>query len=145
MRNSTSGSVTQPASRQSVSLADRLMLLYCGLSLLLPGLVLIGAPNFFYQALADFAPFNRHFMGDAGSFSLALGIGVLLALRNPAAHRLLIGVTALGNTIHVCNHLYDDLIVDGGNLRHLLTNTAPLLLMSLLLVVVWWRVRGAWE
>ena len=138
MRDTTSSSLIRP-----VALADRIMLLYCGFSLLLPGLVLLSAPSFFYRALADFAPFNRHFMGDAGSFSLALGVGILLAVRNPQAHRLLIGVTALGNTVHVFNHLYDDLILDGGNLRHLLTNTAPLLLMSVLLVVVWWRLRRA--
>lgn len=136
MREIASGSVNQ-----RISIADRIMLFYCGLSLLVPGVVLLSAPSFFYRSLADFPPFNRHFMGDAGAFSLALGVGILLTLRNPVAHKLLIGVTALGNTIHVFNHLYDDLIVDGGNLRHLLTNTAPLLVISILLAIVWWRLR----
>ena len=129
------------SSQSTGTLADRLMLLYCGLSLVLPGIVLLSAPGYFYRVLADFAPFNRHFMGDVGAFSLALGVGILLAIRNPAAHRLLIGITAFGNTVHVLNHLYDDIVVDGGNLRHILTNTIPLLFMSVLLIVVWWRVR----
>ena len=136
MRNTTDPSLNRP-----VTLADRIILIICGLSFLLPGLVLLSAPGFFYRTLADFAPFNRHFMGDAGAFTVALGIGLLLTLANPAAHRLLIGIAALGNTVHVFNHLYDDIIVDGGNVRHLLTNTVPLLVMSVLLIVVWWRLR----
>ncbi|MEZ4867165.1 MAG: hypothetical protein R3C14_37925 [Caldilineaceae bacterium] len=134
--NTTSGTTAY------VSVIDTVILLYCGLSLMLPALTLLVTPGWFYNALADFPPFNRHFMGDAGAFSLALGIGILLAIRNPAAHRNVIGITALGNTVHVFNHLYDDLIIDGGNIDHLMTNTVPLILLSLLLVIVWWRARG---
>jgi hypothetical protein len=119
----------------------RFILLYCGLSLFAPALLLLVTPAWFYIALADFPPFNRHFMGDAGAFSLALGIGVLLAVRQPYAHRMVIGLAALGNGVHVLNHLYDDLIIDGGNLRRLLTNTGPLLLTSMLLMVVWGNLR----
>jgi len=126
--------------KPSMFRTERIMLIYCALMLTLPGIVLLSAPSLFYRALADFAPFNRHFMGDAGALMLGLGIGLFFTLRNPAAHRLLIAVAAIGNSIHVANHLYDDFVVDAGNMRHLLTNTMPLLLLSLLLGITWWRL-----
>jgi predicted anti-sigma-YlaC factor YlaD len=117
--------------------ATKLILVFCGLMMLLPALALLFAPRWFYDAIADFPPFNRHFAGDAGAFSLALGVGLMIAARKPIAHRNLIGVAALGNVIHVLNHLYDDLIVDGGNIEHILSNTLPLVLLLILLIFAW--------
>ena len=98
-------------------------LFFCALMHLVPGvgLLLLFPTQFF--TIADFEPFNRHFMGDAGVFSFAIGLGLLLAVRRPSQHGLLLGAAAVGNILHVLNHLYDDLIVDSGNLDHLVTNT----------------------
>jgi hypothetical protein len=111
-------------------------LVYCALMHLLPGLALLLLPQNFYT-IADFPPFNRHYMGDAGVFSFAIGLGLLLAVRQINQNGLLIGAAAVGNALHVLNHLYDDLLVDGGNLDHLLTNTLPLLVVTLLLIWLW--------
>lgn len=111
-------------------------LLFCALMHLLPGLGLLLLPAQFYT-VADFPPFNRHYMGDAGVFSFAIGLGLLLAVRRPSQHGLLIGAAAVGNALHVLNHLYDDLIIDGGNIDHLATNTLPLLVVTLLLSWLW--------
>ena len=103
----------------------------------LPGLALILTPAWFYTAIADFPPFNRHFMGDAGVFSFALGVGLWMAVRQPGQNRAVIGAAAVGNILHVINHLYDDIIVDGGNVTHLLSNSLPLGIVAMLLIWVW--------
>ncbi|MEK7326969.1 MAG: hypothetical protein AAB217_17130 [Chloroflexota bacterium] len=105
---------------------------------LLTGLALLFAPAWFYNALADFPPFNRHFLGDVGAFIFALGLGLLFAAREPRKHRGLIGVAALGALLHVGNHLYDDFLVGHATATtHLLTNTLPLFIMAVLLIAAW--------
>jgi hypothetical protein len=120
----------------------RFIVLLNSLMNILPGLALLFAPKWFYQ-IADFPPFNQHFMGDAGAFSLALGIGLLVAARNPNGHRSLIAVAALAGLIHVGNHLYDDLIIQQGTTPHLVTNTLPLLILPLLLIPAYFLARPA--
>jgi len=104
---------------------------------LLTGLALLFAPRWFYTNVADFPPFNRHFLGDIGAFTLALGFGLLVAARNLQPHRGLIGIGALGSLVHVVNHLYDDLVVERGASLHWLTNTVPLLILAMALLWAW--------
>lgn len=137
MRDPTQTTI-QPGPGQRLKQAA---LLYCALMHLLPGLALFLLPAQFYT-IADFAPFNRHYMGDAGVFLFAIGLGLLFAVRNPLQHGVLIGAAAVGNLLHVFNHLYDDLIVDGGNIEHLLTNTLPLLVVTVLLIWLWRAATG---
>ena len=115
----------------------QIIVFICALMYVLPGIALIFAPTWFFNAIADFPPFNRHYMGDAGVFSFALGVGLLMAMRRPAQNRAVIGTAAVGNALHVINHLYDDIIVDGGNLTHLLSNSLPLGIVAILLIGVW--------
>lgn len=133
MRNSTK-SVTL-SGNQDPSM-QRIALIFCALMHLLPGLGLLLSPQNFYT-FADFPPFNRHFMGDAGVFSFAIGLGLLFAVRNIKQNGLLIGAATIGNALHVLNHLYDDVIVDGGNMGHLITNTLPLAIVTILLAWLW--------
>jgi hypothetical protein len=107
------------------------------------GLALLFAPFWFLENVGQFPPFNRHYMGDLGTFTLPMGIGLLLAARHPWQHRLLIGVVAGANLLHSLNHLYDAL---GESLTHWLSDTVPLILFA---VVFLWlylykaeRVKG---
>ncbi len=109
------------------------VVLFNGVVNLLTGAALLLAPAWFYNAVADFPPFNRHFLGDVGAFIFALGLGLLFAAREPRKHRGLIGVAALGTLLHVGNHLYDDLLVEHAATAHWLTNTLPLFMMAVLL------------
>ncbi len=95
------------------------------------------APQWFFEHIGYFPPFNRHYVGDLGAFTMAMGVGLLFAAREPSAHRGLIGVVALGSIIHVLNHLYDDWLNAGLSL----TQTVPLALLALVMVMVWWRLR----
>ena len=128
------------AKRQSESTrtrAARLVVAVNGGVNLLTGLTLLFAPRWFYENVADFPPFNRHFLGDIGALTLALGFGLVMAARNPRGHRGLIGIGALGGLIHAVNHLYDDLVVERGASLHWATNTLPVLLMAASLLWAW--------
>ena len=82
-----------------------------GLSFTLTGLALLFAPQFFFDNIGTFPPFNRHYMGDLGTYSLPLGLALLWATRNPMQHRLLI-LAAVGiNLMHAGNHAYDDVLL----------------------------------
>lgn len=104
------------------------------------GLALIFAPQWFYANIADFPPFNRHYMGDVGAFLGPLGVGLIAAARNPARHRTVVGVAALGTVAHLSNHLFDD-VHEHRTTLHWLTNTLPTLVFAVLLAFAYWKVR----
>ncbi len=101
------------------------------------GAALLFAPEWFFQNIGTFPPFNRHYLGDVGSFLLPLGLVLLWAARNPSEHWLLIGFAALGSLVHALNHTYDDLT--GG--APTLGQTIPLYIVAiaLILATVWAR------
>ena len=116
-----------------------------GLFTLGSGLALLFLPRRFYDSVADFGTYNQHFMGDVGAFTIALGIGLIIAARDPWRYRPLIGIGAIGSLIHVAHHAYDDFFSGQGVSRHFLLNTLPLLVLAILLAFAWYatRVRNA--
>jgi hypothetical protein len=103
---------------------------------LLIGIAMLVAPVWFYDTIGTFPPYNRHFLGDLGSFLLPLGAGLLVAARDPARHALLIGVVALGSLLHSLNHTYDALISQAP-LAFWLSDTLPLLLLGVLMLLAY--------
>lgn len=91
------------------------------------GVALLAAPVWFFENIGRFPPFNRHYMGDLGSFTLPIGIALLVAAREPLKHRLLIAVVVAANLLHAANHLYDAL---GEPMAHWLVDTVPLVLFA---------------
>jgi hypothetical protein len=61
-----------------------------GLFYTLTGLLMLFIPGWFYDTIGHFPPFNRHFIGDLGTFILPMGLGLILAARAPFQHRLLL-------------------------------------------------------
>ena len=120
---------------QSVTFT-RIVVAIAGAVNLFTGALLLLAPAWFFDAIGHFPPFNRHYMGDVGAFLLPLGVGLLIAARDPYRHRGLIGVAAVGSLLHVGNHLYDD-IVAGQAAAHFVRETLPLLALAVLLIVVY--------
>ncbi|HEY3062338.1 MAG TPA: hypothetical protein VGL99_25480 [Chloroflexota bacterium] len=108
-----------------------------GVSYLLTGLALLFAPQWFFDHVGTFPPFNRHFLGDIGSFTLPIGLGLLLSLRWPSLGPgvLLIGV--LGSSMHLLNHVYDALLdtVPGRGW----SDVPGLVVVLLLLLLPLWR------
>jgi len=103
-------------------------------------LALLFAPDWFYRVIGDFPPFNQHYMGDAGAFLLALGLGLLIAARDPVRHRSLIGIAVVGSLLHVGNHVYDDFILGHVTLTHLFVDTLPVLLLGVWLAWAYWSI-----
>lgn len=120
-------------------MSQKIILWWAAAMYALPGLALVFIPQPFYDWLADFPPFNRHYMGDAGVFSFAIGVGLIWAARRPAAHTGVIGIAALAAILHVFNHLYDDVIIGHETVRHMVLNTLPLIMLALALMIVWRR------
>lgn len=112
-----------------------------GAGYMLSGLAQLLAPQWFFENIGDFPPYNRHYVGDLGAFVLAMGAGLLVAARQPERHRLLIGVVALGSGLHALNHLYDDWLSADWSPAHLLSQTLPLALLALALALVWRRLE----
>jgi hypothetical protein len=126
------GQATQAASR---TLFAPVVVLMAGLGYTFAGVALLFAPAWFFQNIGPFPPFNRHYAGDVGAFVLPLGIGLLLAARNPSKHRALLGATTGGSVLHALNHMYDA-VIEQAPLSHWLVDTLPLLVLGVLLAIV---------
>ncbi|KAA3643094.1 MAG: hypothetical protein DWQ07_21490 [Chloroflexi bacterium] len=100
------------------------------------GIGLVFAPGWFYTYVAHFPPFNRHFLGDAGVFALALGIGLFMISRRPWEHRSLYVVVTLASLMHASNHLYDA-IAFAEPLHHWLTDAIPVSIVAILFILAW--------
>jgi hypothetical protein len=74
----------------------RAVLVAGGVFYLLSGLGLLFIPEWFFQNIGNYPPFNRHYAGDVGVFLLPLGIALVWAAREPAQHRTLIAFAAAG-------------------------------------------------
>lgn len=134
----TTQTLSNPSTQPGLS-AVRFIIILSGVMGVLPGLALLFTPTLFYN-LADFAPYNQHFMGDAGAFSLTVGAMLLVAARNPRQYRAIVGLGALGNLLHVANHLYNDALIQGWATPHIVTNTLPLAILALLLLWAYLRL-----
>ena len=123
---------TRVAVRPSIAQA---VVAITGLLHLLVGLAMLLAPMWFFVTIGTFPPFNRHYTGDMGAFQLALGAGLLFAARAPARQRLLIGIAAAGNLLHMLNHAYDA-VISHAALGYWLADSGPLLVLTLALLLV---------
>jgi hypothetical protein len=123
---------TRVAVRPSIA---QVVVAIAGMLHLLVGLAMLLAPMWFFVTIGTFPPFNRHYTGDMGAFQLALGAGLLFAARTPTRQRLLIGIAAVGNLLHMLNHAYDALI-SHASLGYWLADTGPLLVLTLALLLV---------
>ena len=70
------------------------------------GIWAMAAPEAFFDQIALFEPFNRHFVQDIGAFQIGLGVTLVMAafLTTDALAVALIG-TGVGAVAHVVSHL----------------------------------------
>ena len=118
----------------------RILTALVGLGNVVAGLALLFAPQWFFATIAPFDPFNRHFLGDIGAFSLPIGVGLLYAAYSPGKHFPLLVLGLWASAIHAINHLYDDVIVER-SLEHFLRDGLPIALAALALAWAWWGLR----
>lgn len=114
---------------------EQVLVACAGIAHLFVGFATTLAPAWFFQNIGTFAPYNRHYEGDLGAFQLGMGVGLLLAARDPARQRLLLAAVALGNLLHALNHAYDALISHAA-LDYWLRDTVPIFLFAVVLVIL---------
>ena len=70
------------------------------------GMWAMAAPESFFDQVALFEPFNKHFVQDIGAFQIGLGVTLVMAafLTSDALAVALIG-TGVGAVAHVVSHL----------------------------------------
>ncbi|RMF77262.1 MAG: hypothetical protein D6737_18270 [Chloroflexi bacterium] len=108
-----------------------------GLFYALTGVALLFAPRWFFENVGTFPPFNRHYLGDTGAFTLALGLGLLLAARDPLRQRVMIVVGLVATLVHTANHAYGDLVLEELTAADVVADLVPLVIYAVLLVVAY--------
>jgi hypothetical protein len=72
------------------------------------GVWAFAAPRSFYDNVATFEPYNRHFLHDIGAFTIGLGAGMLVALvTHWGALRVALTALAVASVVHVVSHAVD--------------------------------------
>jgi hypothetical protein len=131
---------TQSVAIQTSSLWVSIVLGIAGVGYTLTGLALLLAPLWFFDNVGPFAPYNRHYEGDLGTFLLPVGLGLLYAARGPARHQLFLLVVAVASLLHAGNHIYEAIIGNTPAAR-VLQDTVPLVALGLLVLAGWWGAR----
>src|SRR5262245_40259763 len=128
--------MTRPTARLEFT---RVVVGIAGIIHLTTGLLVLLAPYSYFMLLEHFPPYNRHDAGDLGAFQLPLGLGVLLAAREPLRYRVVILMAAAANFLHAFNHIYDGLIMPT-TLVYWSADVGTLLVMAVALMVAYVRL-----
>lgn len=71
-------------------------------------------PSSFYERIADYPPYNRHFLHDLGAFQIGLAAALLLALTRQSARAVALWAVSAAAVLHAFSHFIDrDLGGDG--------------------------------
>ena len=65
------------------------------------------APGTFFEEIGNYGVENLHYVGDVGSFTLAFGVAVGIAVVRPAWRAPLLWLGALWYGFHAINHAFD--------------------------------------
>jgi hypothetical protein len=74
---------------------------------ILEGLYMLLAPASFYSRIGTYGVENTHYVGDVGSFVVAFGVALVLAVGRPSWRTPVLAVGALWYAFHAANHLFD--------------------------------------
>jgi hypothetical protein len=115
----------------------RSILVAVGLVYIVVAGLLLLAPLWFYENVGSYPPYNRHFIGDAGSFMLGLGLALLWALRDPVRYRAMIAIVGIASLVHAINHVIDDFILNPSTFS-IVANISLFIVAFSLLLAAWW-------
>ena len=107
-----------------------------GVAYLVAALTLLLAQDWFFNTIGNYPPYNRHYMGDAGSFVSVLGLLLLWAVRDLARHWAMILLAGVGSLLHATNHVIEDFITN--------PSTASITSNILLFVLAFAMLLAAW-
>src|SRR5713226_1806676 len=86
-----------------------LILVILGAITVLTGLEMLLAPAYWYNSVPgvpETGPLNTHLVADAGTFNIPIGLGLILASRDPYRNVLVISIAAGAGLLHSLLHLY---------------------------------------
>ena len=78
-----------------------------GVVLIVIGLWAFASPRSFFDSLAKWPPFNKHFIHDIGALQIGIGATLLLAVARTDALFVALAGAAVGATFHFLAHLFD--------------------------------------
>jgi uncharacterized membrane protein len=123
-----------------------------------PALIILGAidiltgiemfffpSSWFYKlvpGVPETGPFNAHLVADGGTFFLAIGVGLLIASRDPTRHWAAIVVAAIAGMMHAALHIWSH---EEGilSLDHLTTEVLGIYIPALILIAILFILRRA--
>jgi hypothetical protein len=71
------------------------------------GLWALISPQSFFDTLAGYRPYNKHFLHDVGAFQTGIGATLLLALFRRDALQVVLWGTSVGTVLHAISHFID--------------------------------------
>lgn len=111
-----------------------------GVSYLAAALTLLLAQDWFFNnTFGNYPPYNRHYMGDAGSFVGVLGLMLLWAARDPARHWEMILLAGVGSLVHATNHVIEDFITNPSSAS--VANNVLLFVLAIALLLAAWAAK----
>ena len=111
-----------------------------GVVYLLAGMAALLQPDWYFENLAPFEPFNRLGAGLVGSLMLPLGVVMVIASQLPMENRLVIGMGASAAVLMLLNAWY------GATIGEFRTTDHTFLIMGLIVLalgLMWafWQIR----
>ena len=104
----------------------------------LGGWQFLGAGSFF-EHVGRYGAENTHYVGDVGSFTLAIGIALLLAVGRPSWRAPILYLAAIWYAIHAVNHLFD---IDENGISDA-RGTLDTVLLAIGALLIGWVARAA--
>ena len=102
------------------------------------GLLLWITPGFFFDEIGPYGARNDHYMGDLGTWYIALGVAALVAVRRPRWRVPVLALALVQNTLHVLNHA-----IDVGEADPEWLGPVNLVLIALTSVLLAWMLNAA--
>ena len=110
-----------------------------GVSYLAALALLLAQDWFFNNTFGNYPPYNRHYMGDAGSFVSVVGLMLLWAARDLARHWAMILLAGVGSLVHAANHVIEDFISNPSNAS--VANNVLLFVLAFAMLLAAWAAK----
>jgi hypothetical protein len=110
-----------------------------GVAYLVAAVTLLLAQDWFFTSIGNYPPYNRHYMGDAGSFVSVVALMLLWAARDLARYWAMILLAGVGSLLHASNHVIEDFITNPSTAS--ITSNILLFVLAFALLLAAWAAK----